>query len=41
MVVDEIKAEQTNINTVDKNIENVESLWDKIKENLNKSKNKK
>ena len=38
MVVDEIRSQQTNINTVDKNIENTDSLWDKIKENLKKTK---
>ncbi len=36
MVVDEIKEKQANINSVDKNTENTESLWDKIKDNLNK-----
>ena len=41
MVVDEISSNKTNINTVDKNISDTQSLWDKIKEELNKVKNKK
>ena len=41
MVVDEINVKQANINSVDKTIENTNSLWEKIKENLNKIKDKK
>ncbi len=41
MVVDEIKPEQSNIKIVDKIIDDTESLWEKVKENSNKDKNKK
>ena len=40
MIVDEISANQTHINIVDKITKDNESLWEKIKENLNKDKNK-
>lgn len=41
MVVDEINVKQANINSVDKTVENTNSLWERIKENINKIKNKK
>ena len=41
MVVDEVSSNETKINTVDKNIVDAQSLWDKIKEEINKAKNKK
>ena len=41
MVVDEISTNKTSINTVDKKTEDTQSLWEKVKEELNKAKNKK
>lgn len=40
MVVDEIKSQKTNITIFDKIQKNQESLWDSIKESLNKKKEK-
>lgn len=41
MIVDEIKSTKSNITSVEKIMKDTESLWEKIKENLNKNKNKK